>query len=278
MTESISPEASPLGQRAGATNRPSILANGWRDAEPEFIAHTESLEEKDVHLWAWEINASREQREHLLGLLSEDERHHHARFQFERDRHAFLIARGHLRRILGAYLSLPPAGVAFDYTQYGRPCIAARESPLNPAEFEFNLSHTRTLAVAAVARSLKVGVDIEEIRPIELSIAQHVFSAGEQQALRSLNPEQFLAGFYRCWTRKEAVSKAEGLGLNMEFSRFSVSLGASDPPRIEDAGDVLSHTWLLQDVPAIDGAIGALATSELPSRVMRFRLPAEGRL
>jgi len=256
-------------------NRPSILTAGWHDAELESIALKGiPLAEKEVHLWAWELNASPGECESLLGLLSEDERLRLSRFQFERDRHAFLVARGTLRRILGAYLCLPPAEIAFDYTRYGRPFIAPREFPIFPPGLEFNLSHTRTLAVLAIARSLKVGVDLEEIRPIELSVAQHVFSTGEQKALRSLLPEQFLAAFYRCWTRKEAISKAEGLGLNMEFSSFSVSLRPTEPPCIVDAGGILSRAWFLHDLPAIDDAIGALATSDLPGRVMRFRLSA----
>lgn len=88
-----------------------------------------------------------------------------------------------LREILGRYLGMPADELRFEAGQYGKPRLAA------PAgNVEFNLSHSRSLALVAVARH-EVGVDVEWIR--------------------SKRP----VDFYRGWADREARVKFFGTGL-----------------------------------------------------------------
>ena len=89
---------------------------------------------------------------------------------------------------------------------------------------KFSLSHSKSIAVLAVDHAQPVGVDVEDVRPIEEDVADRHFSATELTDLRGLKGEAWLAGFYRCWTRKEAILKAEGVGLSRALDSFDVSL------------------------------------------------------
>jgi hypothetical protein len=94
--------------------------------------------------------------------------------------------RSALREILGRHLGLPPTGLRFEIGRHGKPQLAAPVSDL-----AFNLSHSDSLALVAVARRA-VGVDVERIR-----------------AKRPVD-------FYRRWADHEARVKYFGTGLTAQ--------------------------------------------------------------
>jgi 4'-phosphopantetheinyl transferase len=46
-----------------------------------------------------------------------------------------------------------------------------------------------------------------------LEIAENFFSEDEVATLKSLPADQRTAGFFNCWSRKEAFIKAKGMGI-----------------------------------------------------------------
>ena len=56
-------------------------------------------------------------------------------------------------------------------------------------------------------------------------------------ALGALPAAQRLAGFYTCWTRKEAYVKAIGEGIGAPLERFAVSLGPEEEARFAHFDD-----------------------------------------
>jgi hypothetical protein len=88
-----------------------------------------------------------------------------------------------LREILARYLGLPADALRFERSRYGKPRLAVPDSELG-----FNLSHSGSLALVAVA-GREVGVDVERIR-----------------AKRPVD-------FYRRWADREARVKCLGTGL-----------------------------------------------------------------
>lgn len=106
-----------------------------------------------------------------------------------------VASRWALREILGRYLGLPANELRFETGRHGKPRLAT------PAdELAFNLSHSSSLALVAVARR-EVGVDVERIR-----------------AKRPVD-------FYRRWADREARVKCLGTGLT----------GQAPPDSIEPA-------------------------------------------
>jgi hypothetical protein len=57
-----------------------------------------------------------------------------------------------------------------------------------------------------------------------LEIAARYFSAGENEALRSLAGDEAREAFFLGWTRKEAYSKALGEGISQRWTQFTVPL------------------------------------------------------
>lgn len=176
----------------------------------------------DLHVWRLDETASAR----MAGFLSADETARALRFVSERDRQRFIVGRARLRQILARYMGVAPGAVTFAYGENGKPHL----SHAGPAP-HFNLSHSADLAAAAVCWECELGVDVEHIRPIEPGVAERFFSASENAELAALQPADWLRGFFRCWTRKEAVVKALGVGLMQDITALSVSL-APDAPRV----------------------------------------------
>jgi 4'-phosphopantetheinyl transferase len=72
----------------------------------------------------------------------------------------------------------------------------------------WSLSH-KPEYVAGVISDTQIGIDIEQIRPVETSLINRIMDSDEQQVTGEVSYEIF----FRCWTAKEAVLKAIGSGL-----------------------------------------------------------------
>ena len=66
-------------------------------------------------MWEAWLDRPRDVVERLHTTLSAEERARAARFRFHRDRDRFVVGRGLLRRLLGAYLGIPAAEVRLVY-------------------------------------------------------------------------------------------------------------------------------------------------------------------
>ncbi|HJN01812.1 MAG TPA: 4'-phosphopantetheinyl transferase superfamily protein [Nitrospinota bacterium] len=73
----------------------------------------------------------------------------------------------------------------------------------------WSVSH-KSLFAAAVLGKYPIGIDIEEIKPRSDAVFQKVISEEEESLC---GQEGRLQYFFRIWTAKEAVLKAEGVGL-----------------------------------------------------------------
>jgi phosphopantetheinyl transferase len=93
-------------------------------------------------------------------------------------------------------------------------------------EFGFNLSRSAELGVLTLGGNRNIGVDVERIRPdVECEeIARSFFSPGAFQSLMGVSSDRRREGFFLCWTRKEAVLKAVGGGLNLPLDSFDASV------------------------------------------------------
>ncbi|MEN6606722.1 MAG: 4'-phosphopantetheinyl transferase superfamily protein [Bryobacteraceae bacterium] len=226
------------------------------------------LRENEVHVWRAALDVSARELERLVRSLSEEEQARARRYIVESARVHFAAARGILRDILSRYLGLPPAEIRFTYGKSGKPALAGE---INTAALRFNLSHSHGFALYAVTCGRETGIDIEKVRPEPSAsqIAERFFSPCEAAALRELPPELVPAGFFLCWTRKEAYIKACGEGLYMNLKNFDVSLTPGEPAKLLAVRDDASEAsrWSLMDLKphphytaalAVEGAIPKL--------------------
>lgn len=97
-------------------------------------------------------------------------------------------------------------------SKYGRPYL--------PLDIDFNISHSGDYVVCAVSKCSKLGVDIEEIKDIDIRSFKSVFTNNEYQSiLASLNS---LRRFYEFWTMKESIIKADGRGLSLRLNKIPI--------------------------------------------------------
>jgi 4'-phosphopantetheinyl transferase len=205
-------------------------------------------------------------------LLTPDERQRAARFAFDHLRHSFTLARGALRILLGRSLDAAPGEIRFTYGAKGKPGL------VDQGRARFNLSHSGALALIAITLDCEIGVDIEQIRPMPdlHGIASRFFSAEEEVDLMSLDEDQRVAGFFRCWTRKEAYIKAIGDGLSAPLDDFAVSLRPGAPARMLHLGGDTKQAaeWTLQDLVIEPGYAAAVAYRD-SSRTIRLWAPLD---
>ena len=95
---------------------------------------------------------------------------------------------------------------AIQYSDYKRPFIAD--------DIDFNITHSGDCVACAIAHNMKLGIDVEEIKSINIDDIIPVLRDEELEEMRRTNasPETIL----RFWTRKEAIVKASGEGLYMQ--------------------------------------------------------------
>lgn len=214
------------------------------------------LEPDEVHVWCADLRQLTGPAAEFEPTLAAEERQKAARFYFAGDRERYVSARGLLRTLLGAYLRKPPAELSFSYNTWGKPA-------LSDCALEFNLSHSQDLALYALARDRAVGIDVELIRndPACLEIAEGYFSRREVTTLRALRPSQRAQAFFNCWTRKEALIKAQGQGLSLPLDAFDVSFAPGEPAallNVEAAARELSR-WSLQALTPAPNYVAAVA-------------------
>lgn len=214
----------------------------------------------EIHIWRFYLDQPAAYRQQVRPFLAADEEARAVRFVFEAHRHAFVVARGALRRILGLYLDCHPAEVAFTYNKHGKPALVPAQ---NLADLQFNLSHSGRIALLAVTQQHPLGVDVEQWRPDVANdeMAKFTFSEREYQTWLALPMVQQAAGFYSCWTRKEAFIKAHGLGLALDLKTFDIELHPNKPAQLHAfrTNPAEVGQWQLQDIPIDEGYSAAVA-------------------
>lgn len=150
-----------------------------------------------------------------------------------------------MRQILARYLLRPPDSLDFARHPGGKPYLIADDHPL-----EFNLSHTRGIALLAVSRGRPVGVDVEPIRRLAdpLRLARRVMDDESVACLeRASDPDRRRHLFIDLWTRLEARQKSHGRGI------FAPAVAGG---RVQSFGFGIDDRWQ-----------GCVATAAPPDRV-----------
>jgi 4'-phosphopantetheinyl transferase len=232
---------------------------------PPAAAQTE-LSVEAAHVWAVPLDSSPIAEPWCL--LSPDECQRAERFRFDEPRRRFVISRAALRMLLGEHLGVPPEDVALDCDANGKPRLLDQ---MNRDALRFNLAHSGNLAVVAIARDCEVGIDIEQLRAVSHweQISRRYFHEAEVVEIFGAACELRGAAFLRCWTAKEAVLKAIGMGLSCPLSSFRVPVHQQQGEWVNlpaSGSGAPIHCWLEQLSPC-DDYVGAVACMGARRRV-----------
>jgi 4'-phosphopantetheinyl transferase len=217
---------------------------------------------QEVHVWQWDLDLCGGDFDGYWEILSTQERERADKFRFERHRCRFVVGRGELRQILGRYLGLSPREVALDYGSDGKPFCTIQPPGRSIC---FNLSHSENAAALAISSGFEVGIDVEQIRPIEEGVPLEVFSIRERAEFTALPDAEQQKVFFESWARKEACLKALGTGFILPPTHFEFDLsirGDTTPSFVGGEAEEARHWRIcaLSSNPTCAGAVAARRT------------------
>ena len=225
----------------------------------EWHGHS-GLELQVVHLWGIDLDGPPCCLERCAEWLDEEERQRAARLVREEDRRRYVFAHGGLRAVLSRYLGISPGIIAMHRSEGGKPSLTKERE--GDSAITFNMSHAHSRALIAVSMGQEVGVDLERIRSdVEAAkLSERFFAPSEHVTIMQLSQKQRIARFFRYWVAKEAVLKAQGIGLQA-LSQCEIILGADglSAEVLVPEGSPLQNNWRVRLLSCDEGWEAAVA-------------------
>lgn len=165
-------------------------------------------------------------------FISKQRRDRIRNFRNTDDMKRSLLAELLVRKIVMNWYDLKNSQIFFNLNPFGKPFIK------NLPHFQFNLSHSGQWVVFAVGNKA-VGVDIQEIREIDLDTVKYLLNEREIYEFLNLAQDKRQEYFFLRWTRKESYLKVIGTGFmeygpnreipeeNIYFKTFNIDPGYS---------------------------------------------------
>lgn len=148
-----------------------------------------------------------------------------------RDRHARLYGKLLLKEGL-RQLGFPDtvlSGIVYD--KYSRPYLK------NPHNIDFNISHSNNLVVCAIDDNIRLGIDTQFIQDIDFRDFHFVMNELQWQIINQSTSPQ--STFFKFWTIKESIIKADGRGM---------SIPLKDIPTSQKIVCLDNNEWHLQEI------------------------------
>jgi 4'-phosphopantetheinyl transferase len=225
-----------------------------------------------VHLWGIALDGSQRCLEQCTSWLDETERHRAARLVRDDIRQRYVLAHGGLRAVLSRYLGVTPDVVALDRSATGKPFLTREQR--DRSSITFNLSHAHGRALIAVSQAQEVGVDLECVR-LELEVvklSKRYFTRSEHTAIMQAPEEQRAMRFFRYWVAKEALLKAQGIGLRgLSDCEICIEGDGADMQVRARLGAQFTDTLQVRLLPCETGWEAAVAAQSVDS-VLQFDL------
>lgn len=115
------------------------------------------------------------------------------------------------------------------YTNHNRPYLEG--------DIDFSISHSGNYVACAIANGFKIGCDIERIKEIDFNDFKNVMTAPQWQEInQSEDPQRT---FFKYWTLKESVIKADGRGLFIPLNEVRLNKNKATCQNI---------TWYLSEI------------------------------
>ncbi len=168
------------------------------------------VQDKQIHILYTRVfkNLQEDAHKRCLSLLPNSLKDKHSRFKRLQDRVAnlcgkMLLIQG-LQRFGLNYSSLEN----LKYSDYGRPHVSG--------SLDFNISHSGDYIICGIGNKIRLGVDIEEIKQVDFSDFENVMTEKEWKLIKNANNP--LKTFFKYWTIKESIIKADGRGLTIPLN------------------------------------------------------------
>ncbi|MBS1600360.1 MAG: 4'-phosphopantetheinyl transferase superfamily protein [Bacteroidetes bacterium] len=214
---------------------------------------------EETHIWPVRVSADIDQLKYFNTFLLQDELEKAARYHQEKDRRSYITSRAALRTILSKYLHQQPNDIRFKIGLNKKPFL----ENTGDKNINYNISHSGDWILIAISNSA-IGTDVEkidanfnyeEIFPVSFSDTEI------DMIKKSSSPRK---DFYIYWTRKEALTKATGKGLDDHFKNIPC-IDGSHTVGAEIAGNVQS--WSVISFNVDDDYVGSVACDSKENNV-----------
>jgi 4'-phosphopantetheinyl transferase len=191
----------------------------------------------------------------FYNFLSDYEKARADRFKLESVHNCYVCVHALLRIELSKLTGTKPESIKIEISKSGKPFTSEINIP-------FSLSRTNSLFAFVIGRENQfLGIDIERIKyEIDyISISRNYYSIKEQHFVLFFkeNSDKTNA-FFEIWTRKEALLKALGIGINTELRKVQVLEGGN---QIDIAGVETREDSFMVATVLKDGAYISIASS-----------------
>jgi 4'-phosphopantetheinyl transferase len=224
----------------------------WGTCRPVFPDLSQS-----IHIWRLQLSAN----DHLVNvyesLLAPHEMIQAYSYTEEKERHRFILSKSVLRLILSKYLHEPAENIQFSFGANKKPFLRSDNTNLH-----YNVSHAGDWILIAISGSA-VGVDIELIdTDLDYSAILPVFFSPEEAKLIQNRND-----FYLLWTRKEALVKATGKGIDNDMPFIPCTNGVHEvlPEKIGSDKD-----WVVVSFEMTDHYIGCVAYNPIIQTILFY--------
>ena len=219
----------------------------------------------DVQVWRISLRAARPVIERAWELLDPTERLRAQAFRGEHLSRRFILRHAARRTLLAAELGTAPEALLFGPGPAGKPHVlpaAGKASPGPGHPIEFNDTDSGDEALVAMTCGRRLGIDLEERRALDSDLwaTRSLFAPAERAALDALPEARREEAFFACWTRKEALLKALGTGLQVAPDVIPVPVGPLPPTGVSlTAQPVDPARFTIRDLEVGPGLAAALA-------------------
>ena len=124
------------------------------------------------------------------------------------------------------------------------------KKPYCDGDIHFNITHSGDYVLCAFSKAGSLGIDIEHIQEVSFEHFTACFTKAEWTSI--LNADNQQAAFFRYWTKKEAILKADGRGMHISLQSIEV---------ITDSTLVNTTQWYTQELYIQEGYSAHIATS-----------------
>jgi 4'-phosphopantetheinyl transferase len=129
------------------------------------------------------------------------------------------------------------------YDQYNRPYLNKN--------IDFNISHSGEYVICIIGENINLGIDIEEIKKIDFNDFKQTMTAQQWEDIyQSSNPT---ISFFKYWTMKESMIKADRRGLSIPLLDIHV---------INNTVKYANQTWFLKEIVINENYCSCVATNK----------------
>lgn len=180
-----------------------------------------------------------------LSVLSPELKEKNSRYIRWQNRHSHLFGKLLLIEALKRYGIENDIWNYVEYNSYDRPYLTLNE-------YDFNITHSGNYVACAIGKNIRLGIDIEENRDVNLKHFDTVMTPSQWNKIYNANYP--LKEFFKYWTIKESVIKADGRGFAIPLDKLEVK---NNTVQYDD------KSWLVQELKIGTNYSAALATNQL---------------